>query len=107
MNGRSSGFASVFGGGFGSAFSGPRLTSFAKPGEAFKSDKPARPFGAPESDVDERSGDGEDEGGECSGDDDDAEKEEKETEEPKASQEDKKKPKLQKGKQDRGCLRFP
>lgn len=48
--------ASTAGGGFGSTISGPRLTSFAKPGELFKSDKPARPFGAPESDAEENAG---------------------------------------------------
>lgn len=44
---------------FGAALSGAGggLTSFAKPGAAFKSDKPARPFGAPESDEGEESGD--------------------------------------------------
>ncbi|KAL1892198.1 hypothetical protein Sste5346_007154 [Sporothrix stenoceras] len=44
---------------FGAALSGAGggLTSFAKPGAAFKSDKPARPFGAPESDDAEESDD--------------------------------------------------
>ena len=41
-------FASAFGG--KSALAGPRLSTFGKPGEALKSDKPAKPFGAPESD---------------------------------------------------------
>ncbi|EFW98918.1 dead deah box DNA helicase [Grosmannia clavigera kw1407] len=44
--------SSVFGGGLSNA----RLTSFAKPGAAFKSDKPARPFGAPESEAEESEG---------------------------------------------------
>jgi Ran-binding protein 3 len=43
---------------FGSAFSssvigGPRLTTFAQPGGILKSDKPARPFGAPDSDAED------------------------------------------------------
>ncbi|ROT38705.1 PH domain-like protein [Sodiomyces alkalinus F11] len=56
------GFGSVLGGGGGfgsSALSGKALTSFAKPGETFKSVKPAKPFGAPESDAEEASDDGE------------------------------------------------
>ncbi|KAI2622226.1 hypothetical protein GGS26DRAFT_251999 [Hypomontagnella submonticulosa] len=40
---------SVFGGGFGSKIGGSSLTSFGKPGELFKSNKPAKPFGAPAS----------------------------------------------------------
>lgn len=66
-----SGFGSRFGSGFGSgaaatgsgaqsAFSGALsstgLTSFAKPGTLFKSEKPARPFGAPDSDEEGESG---------------------------------------------------
>ncbi|CAK7220867.1 hypothetical protein SCUCBS95973_004302 [Sporothrix curviconia] len=65
-----------FGGGFGSGFGGAPaaagggarstfggalpstgLTNFAKPGEAFKSGKPTRPFGAPDSDAAEESDD--------------------------------------------------
>lgn len=106
-NGQSTGFGSALGGGrggsgggggFGSIFSGPRLTSFAKPGEAFKSDKPAKPFGAPDSDEEDGSGDsGSDEEG--SGGEDSSENDtEKEKDESKTSAEDKKKPKLQKGK---------
>ncbi|CAK7202405.1 hypothetical protein SEUCBS139899_005128 [Sporothrix eucalyptigena] len=40
---------------FGAALPSTGLTSFAKPGEAFKSSKPARPFGAPDSDEEEES----------------------------------------------------
>ena len=44
----------TFGSAFGSsAFAAPRLSTFAKPGDALASDKPARPFGAPESDAEE------------------------------------------------------
>ncbi|KAK4204079.1 hypothetical protein QBC40DRAFT_217661 [Triangularia verruculosa] len=81
---KSSPFGSSFGG--ASALSGgPRLTSFGKPGEALKSGKPAKPFGAPESDAedDDKDEDGE-ENGEGAGVDgeeehkDDEEKEESE-----------------------------
>ncbi|EPE06054.1 dead deah box DNA helicase [Ophiostoma piceae UAMH 11346] len=77
---------------FGSALSGSTLTSFAKPGEAFKSDKPARPFGAPESEPEESgeedSAAEEDENGdEGEGDDEGADPEEK----TKTSGEEKKK----------------
>ncbi|CAK7231484.1 hypothetical protein SBRCBS47491_007945 [Sporothrix bragantina] len=55
------GAAAASGGGarsaFGSGLSSSGLTSFAKPGETFKSDKPARPFGAPDSDAAEESDD--------------------------------------------------
>ncbi|KAI0898513.1 hypothetical protein F4806DRAFT_363332 [Annulohypoxylon nitens] len=36
-----------FGGSFASKLGGPTLTTFGKPGESFKSNKPAKPFGAP------------------------------------------------------------
>ncbi|KAM0282717.1 hypothetical protein ACHAQH_002915 [Verticillium albo-atrum] len=90
------GFKSVFGGGggFGSAFSGKPLTSFAKPGASFKSEKPAKPFGAPESDAEEESDDDDgDEEPESAADDKEA-KEDSDKEDAKAS-EDKKKSKLQ------------
>ncbi|KAK1829178.1 hypothetical protein QBC39DRAFT_392728 [Podospora conica] len=97
-----SGFSSTFGSAFGgSAFSGPRLSSFAKPGEGLKNDKPARPFGAPESDAE----DGEDDDGDDDGDDKDEEagsdKDEgkesgKDKDESKTLADDKKKMRLQK-----------
>jgi len=95
LNGPSTTFGSAFGGGFGGSFGGPKLTSFGKPGEVLKSDKPARPFGAPESDAENGSESG-------SADDDDSgaedEGDEKElAEEAKATIDDKKKPKLQRG----------
>ncbi|ORY58063.1 uncharacterized protein BCR38DRAFT_353750 [Pseudomassariella vexata] len=52
---------SVFGGAFGSGLGGMsanKFSSFGKPGASFKSSKPAKPFGAPESDAE--SGDEED-----------------------------------------------
>ncbi|KAK8127732.1 hypothetical protein PG984_008840 [Apiospora sp. TS-2023a] len=84
---------SVFGSGSGlsgglSGLGGSKLTSFGKPGESFKSSKPAKPFGAPESDAesgDEEADDGDDNAG-------DEDKEEKEADD------DKKKVKLQKSK---------
>jgi hypothetical protein len=103
--GQSSGFGSVLGGGgsFGSLLSGPKLGSFGKPGEVFKSGKPAKPFGAPDSDAEDGSEDDED-GDDGSGDeegaenDDDKLKEKDKDEEHKVPSDDKKKPKLQKGK---------
>ncbi|KAB5572407.1 hypothetical protein GE09DRAFT_956103 [Coniochaeta sp. 2T2.1] len=102
LNGaQSSGFGSVLGGGagFGSMLSGPKLSSFAKPGEAFKSHKPAKPFGAPESDAEEDD-EGDDDGeegddAEDAGENEDDKQKEKD-DEPKAAADDKKKPKLQK-----------
>ncbi|KAL2159809.1 hypothetical protein VTH06DRAFT_1942 [Thermothelomyces fergusii] len=99
---RPSPFASAFGGGGGSALSGPRL-SFGKPGEALKSDKPAKPFGAPDSDAEDGSGEesneDEDAKGEASSDDegkeDDKDKN-KDREDGKGAADDKKKLKLQK-----------
>lgn len=77
-------FGSPFGSGFGGGLGTSKLTSFGKPGGGLlKNDKPARPFGAPESD-NEASDDGED--GTETGDDGDA-PEESETEE-KAKVED-------------------
>jgi hypothetical protein len=100
---KSSPFGSAFGGSSfgGSAFggsalsSGPRL-NFGKPGEVLKSDKPARPFGAPESDEDksgDESNDDEDTKGDASS--DEAESKDGERDDSKAG-DDKKKPKLQK-----------
>ncbi|KAK0735919.1 hypothetical protein B0T21DRAFT_289846 [Apiosordaria backusii] len=65
---KSSPFGSAFGG--GSALGGgARLTNFSKPGEALKSGKPAKPFGAPESDAEDedKEEDGEEENGEGAG----------------------------------------
>ncbi|KAI1409157.1 hypothetical protein F5Y13DRAFT_193632 [Hypoxylon sp. FL1857] len=81
---------SVFSGTFGSKLGGSTLTSFGKPGESFKSNKPAKPFGAPASEEDdnEENGNSEDEAG--------ADNEEQEAQEDKtAAPDDKKKPKLQ------------
>lgn len=39
--------SATFGGSFASKLGGPTLTTFGKPGESFKSNKPAKPFGAP------------------------------------------------------------
>ncbi|KAH9241861.1 hypothetical protein K456DRAFT_670719 [Colletotrichum gloeosporioides 23] len=91
------GFGSAFGSGFGSALSGKPLTSFAKAGESsFKSEKPAKPFGAPESDVEDGSGDDADgDNGSASESGDKEEKEESDKEESKAG-DDKKRTKLQK-----------
>lgn len=55
------GGSSTFGGGsaFGSVLGGSRIGNFATPGAPpiIKSDKPAKPFGAPESDVEDESDD--------------------------------------------------
>ncbi|KAI8957644.1 hypothetical protein F5Y11DRAFT_76472 [Daldinia sp. FL1419] len=73
----------VFGGGFSGKFG---ETTFGKPGESFKSSKPARPFGAPVSEEeDNEDGNSEDENK--------PDKEDKE--EDKTASDDKKKPKLQ------------
>jgi Ran-binding protein 3 len=100
---------SVFGssfasGGFGgNTLAGPRLTGFGKPGNVLKSDKPARPFGAPESDAEDDGKDGDDDGetsnaAEVGSDKESDRDEEKEKEEAKATSDDKKKPKLHKSK---------
>ncbi|GAB1318784.1 Nucleoporin NUP56 [Madurella fahalii] len=95
---KSSPFASAFG---GSAISGPRITNFGKPGEALRSDKPAKPFGAPDSDAEGKS-EGEGSGDEASNDDvasdngEDKEAEREKDESKSAAGDDKKKPKLQK-----------
>ncbi|KAI1482507.1 P-loop containing nucleoside triphosphate hydrolase protein [Daldinia eschscholtzii] len=83
--------STVFGGTFNGKFGESKLTSFGKPGEAFKSSKPAKPFGAP---VSEGEDNDEEEGGN-SGDEDRADNEDKEASEEKTTTDDKKKPKLQ------------
>ncbi|KAH8912193.1 PH domain-like protein [Coniochaeta sp. PMI_546] len=99
--GQSSGFGSVLGAGgsFGSLLSGPKLGGFGKPGEVLKSDKPAKPFGAPDSDAEDGSEDDED-GDDGSADEEgvenDEDKQKEKDEEHKAPSDDKKKPKLQK-----------
>ncbi len=112
LNGQSTTFGGTFKSGFGSLLSGPKLSSFGKPGEVLKSDKPTKPFGAPISDAGEDSGsESEDEeGSERAGSADSEEKELKKPKEPKESKEpkepkelkeseldDKKKPKLHRG----------
>ncbi|KAM7195636.1 nucleoporin NUP56 [Naviculisporaceae sp. PSN 640] len=92
------GGGSAFGSAFGSsAFGATKLSSFAKPGEALKSDKPARPFGAPESDAEDGSGDEDQESGNEDGENEE-DKEEQETKE----LEEKKRIKLQKVEVDNG-----
>ncbi|KAI0135977.1 hypothetical protein F4776DRAFT_113577 [Hypoxylon sp. NC0597] len=82
--------SSAFGGTFGSKFGGSTLTSFGKPGESFKSNKPAKPFGAPASEEEDDEEDGN------SADDTGADNEDQEAQEEKAAApDDKKKPKLQ------------
>ncbi|KAL2167783.1 hypothetical protein VTG60DRAFT_843 [Thermothelomyces hinnuleus] len=91
---KSSPFASAFG---GSALSGPRL-NFGKPGETLKSDKPAKPFGAPDSDAEEGSGEESNEDEDTKGDassDDEGKEDDKDREDSKGA-DDKKKFKLQK-----------
>lgn len=63
---KSSPFGSAFGGASALSGGGARLTNFGKPGEALKSGKPAKPFGAPESNAEEseKDEDGEEENGE-------------------------------------------
>lgn len=79
---------------FGSKLGGSSLTSFGKPGQSFKSSKPAKPFGAPASEGE----DSERDEGSNSDDDDRADNEESEAQEDKAgAADDKKKPKLQRG----------
>ncbi|KAL2021924.1 hypothetical protein VTK56DRAFT_6343 [Thermocarpiscus australiensis] len=94
---KSSPFASAFG---GSALSGARLANFGKPGEALKSGKPAKPFGAPDSDAEDKSEEGgdeeEDTKSKASSEDGEDKEAEKEKDESRATSEDKKKPKLQK-----------
>ena len=98
LNGPSKGFGSPFGGGsaFGSALSGGKpLSSFGKPGEVLKSDKPAKPFGAPESDAEDDSNEDDDEAENEA--ENEKEKDEGEKEDLKAAAEEKKKLRLQRG----------
>ncbi|ESA43064.1 hypothetical protein GE21DRAFT_6610 [Neurospora crassa] len=96
FNSASSG--SVFGGGFssgfgGSALGGAKLTSFGgKPGETLMSSKPAKPFGAPESDAEES----EEEGGNEKEDAGANEDKEGENDEARTAAEEEKKLKLRK-----------
>ncbi|KAK3991320.1 nucleoporin NUP56 [Cladorrhinum sp. PSN332] len=89
---KSSPFGSAFG---SSALSGSRLSTFGKPGEALKSDKPAKPFGAPDSDAEDDDGPntgdegGDEEKGEGAGSEEEKDAE-KEKEEAKAADEEKK-----------------
>lgn len=61
----------MFGGGsaFASALGGSKISSFASPGAplAIKNDKPAKPFGAPESDVEDEDGNDSDSDGDEAG----------------------------------------
>lgn len=99
LNGKAFGSGGAFGGNFGSTpLAAAPLISFAgKPGQALKSDKPVRPFGAPESDAEESAEEGQesDNEGDSTREDNDEEKEKEET---KIPGEEKKKFKLQKGK---------
>ncbi|KAI1465903.1 P-loop containing nucleoside triphosphate hydrolase protein [Daldinia caldariorum] len=83
--------STIFGGTFSGKLGESKLTSFGKPGEAFKSNQPTRPFGAP---VSEEEDNNEEEDG-SSGDENRADKEDKDASEEKTAADDKKKPKLQ------------
>ncbi|KAI0852443.1 P-loop containing nucleoside triphosphate hydrolase protein [Daldinia vernicosa] len=83
--------STVFGGTFGGKFGESKFTSFGKPGESFKSSKPAKPFGAPVSEEEDNNG----EDGGNSEDENRADNEDKEAQEEKTATDDKKKPKLQ------------
>lgn len=86
-------FGSSAFGSFGSKIGGSTLTSFGKSGESFKSNKPAKPFGAPVSEEEDNGEDGnsEDEAG--------ADTEEQEAQGEKTmAPDDKKKPRLQRGR---------
>ncbi|KAK4666855.1 hypothetical protein QC763_303940 [Podospora pseudopauciseta] len=80
---KSSPFGSAFGGASALSGGGARLTNFGKPGEALKSGKPAKPFGAPESDAEEseKDEDGDEENGEGAGADGEEENKDDEKEE--------------------------
>ncbi|RYP19624.1 hypothetical protein DL765_003217 [Monosporascus sp. GIB2] len=82
---------SAFGGGFASAFGGSKLTTFGNAGKGFTSGKPAKPFGAPESDEEDQDEDDEEAGSE---DDGKVSSEERDAEEKSTAADDKKKPKL-------------
>ncbi|RYP54293.1 hypothetical protein DL768_000867 [Monosporascus sp. mg162] len=83
---------SAFGGGFASAFGGGKLTTFGNAGKGFTSGKPAKPFGAPESDEEDQDEDDEEVGSE---DDGKASSEERDAEEKSTAADEKKKTKLQ------------
>ncbi|CAJ2512288.1 Uu.00g053030.m01.CDS01 [Anthostomella pinea] len=93
MGGSSKPFgSSALGGTFGSSVGGSKLSNFGKPGESFKSSKPARPFGAPVSE-EEDNDDGDEEG---TSDNDKEDNENKDGEDEKSVVgDDKKKTKLQ------------
>jgi Ran-binding protein 3 len=89
---------------FGTTLGGPRLSSFAssKPTDVSKTDKPAKPFGAPDSDA-EDGGDDDDEAEEAEEEDAEAvskneDEQEKAKEDAKSPSEDTKKPRLQRSK---------
>lgn len=101
-----SGLASASTGGFGGSFASPftggslgQLSSFAKPGESLKSDKKPRAFGAPDSDAEE-SDDDDDSVKKASSEDGDGDDEKGESgkDEAQTPGDDKKKPRLQKGR---------
>lgn len=83
---------SAFGGGFASALGGGTLTTFGNAGKGFTSGKPAKPFGAPESDEEEQDEDDEEVGSE---DDGKASSEERDAEEKSTAADERKKTKLQ------------
>ncbi|OLN95682.1 Nucleoporin NUP56 [Colletotrichum chlorophyti] len=90
------GFGSAFGSAFGGALGGKPLTSFAKTGESpFKSEKPAKPFGAPDSDAEDGSDEEAEDEADAEESADKEEREESDREELKAA-DDKKRAKLQK-----------
>ncbi|RYP92108.1 hypothetical protein DL770_001769 [Monosporascus sp. CRB-9-2] len=90
--GSSSFGGSAFGGGFASALGGGKLTTFGNAGKGFTSGKPAKPFGAPESDEEDQDKDDEEVGSE---DDGKASSEERDAEEKSTAADEKKKTKLQ------------
>ncbi|RYP11429.1 hypothetical protein DL764_000083 [Monosporascus ibericus] len=83
---------SAFGGGFASALGGGKLTTFGNAGKGFTSGKPAKPFGAPESDEEDQEEDEEEVGSEDEG---KASSEERDAEEKSTAADEKKKTKLQ------------
>ncbi|KAI1381811.1 hypothetical protein F4677DRAFT_5152 [Hypoxylon crocopeplum] len=91
-------FGGTFGSTFGSKTGASTLSTFGKPGESFKSNKPARPFGAPVSE-EEDNGVGEDEDSEDEGgannEDSEAQEERPDKSDKTVAVDDKKKPKLQ------------
>ncbi|KAK9420242.1 hypothetical protein SUNI508_06511 [Seiridium unicorne] len=87
---------SVFGSGFSSGLGGNKLTSFGQPGGSFKSSKPAKAFGAPDSDPESEA---EGEGDEAASNEGETEKQDKDDKETDA---DAKKTKLQRVTIDNG-----